>query len=76
MVSSNPCVGPSPRTNIYFFLLSKSEYGKSEQESKPILYPEYEYLLISAFLINLTSPSKQYFRVKPAFRYCDHLSNS
>ena len=59
MVSSNPCVGPSPRTNIYFFLLSvstdellstpkittflsqsQSEYGKSQQESNPILYPE------------------------------------
>ena len=49
---------------------------KSEQESNPIPYPEYEYFLGSAFLVISTVPDKQSFRVDLAFKSCDHLSNS
>ena len=32
--------------------------------SNPIPYPEYFYLLISAFLVNLTAPNKQFSKAK------------
>ena len=33
-------------------------------ESKPISYPKYLYLLISAFFVILTTPNKEFFKVK------------
>ena len=32
-------------------------------ESNPIPYPEYLYLLISAFFVNLTAPNRQFSKV-------------
>ena len=37
--------------------------GKDVFLSNPIPYPEYSYLLISAFLVNLTGPNKQFSNV-------------
>ena len=34
------------------------------------------YLSGSAFLVNLTPPNKQSFKVKSEFKYRDHVSNS
>ena len=36
---------------------------KDPFESNPIPYPEYLYLLISAFFVNLTAPNRQFFKV-------------
>ena len=36
-------------------------------ESNPIPYPEYLYLSISAFFVNLTTPNKQLCKVTPIF---------
>ena len=33
-------------------------------ESKPIPYPEYLYLLLSAFFVILTAPNKEFFKAK------------
>ena len=33
-------------------------------ESKPMPYPEYLYLLMSAFFVILTAPNKEFFKVK------------
>ena len=32
-------------------------------ESNPVPYPEYLYLLISAFFVNLTAPNRQFSKV-------------
>ena len=58
--------------------LPQSKFGtaKSERESNPIPYLELEYLSGSIFLVNVTTPNKQHFRAKSAFKYCGHLSNS
>ena len=61
-VLSNPCVGSSPRTQIFFFLLPACKEFKiknSERESNPIPYPG-SWMIV---LLNLTSPNKQSFRV-------------
>ena len=49
---------------------------KRELESNSILYPEWEYLSESAFLVNLKAPKKQSFTVKSPFKSCDLLSKS
>ena len=37
---------------------------KLSSKSKPMLYPEYLYLLISAFFVIFTAPNKEFFKVK------------
>ena len=59
--------------------LPQSKFGieKSEREWNPIPFPEWEDLSVSAsFLAHLTLPNNHYFRVKLAFKSCDHVSNS
>ena len=41
--------------------------AKLPLESNPIPYPEYLYLSISAFFVNLTAPNKQSCKVKLIF---------
>ena len=41
-----------------------STYKKLPFELKPTPYPEYLYLLISAFFVILTAPNKEFFKVK------------
>ena len=48
----------------------------SDRESNSTPHPDYEYLSVSSFLITLTLPNKQPFRVKSVFKSCDHVSNS
>ena len=49
-VCSNLCVGPIPNTSMSFF------YYQCVQKN-----PEYPYLSISAFLVKVTRPNKQFF---------------
>ena len=58
--------------------LPQSKFGNkaSERESNPIPYLGSEYVSRSTFLVNLTARNKQSYRVKLAFKSCDHLSNS
>ena len=77
-----PCVGPSLRIRMSFFLLSicteklistpkiitllpNPPLGceKTPFQSNPIPYPHYLYLLVSAFLVILTAPNKQFSKV-------------
>ena len=65
--------------------LPQSKFGtvKSERESNPIPYPEQEFpnpelisktkLSGSAFLVTLTAPNNQSFRLNSAFMSCDQL---
>ena len=57
-----------------FLPQSKLENEKSKRESKP--YPKWEYWSGSVFIVSIAAPNKQAFRVKSAFKSCDHLSNS
>ena len=82
-VCSSPCVGPSLKIKIYFFLLSifvdelmstpkiitflpNPVPGNEKLPclSNPIPYPEYPYLSMSAFLVKLTAPNKQFSKVE------------
>ena len=49
---------------ITFIPYVPSARKKLPFESKPMSYPEYLCLLISAFFVILTSPKKQHFKVK------------
>ena len=78
-ICSNPCVGPSPKIKISFFLFSIFVEGlistpknitflpnpisgdeKLPCLSNPTPYPQYLYFLISAFLVKLPAPHKQF----------------
>ena len=59
-----------------FLTQYKPAYEKSEWDSNSIPHPEEENVLGLGFLVNLRFPSKQSFRVKSAFKSCDHISNS
>ena len=48
---------------IITFLQISLPTGKDVFLSNPIPYPEYPYLLISTFLVNLTDPNKQFSNV-------------
>ena len=48
---------------IITFLPTSLPNEKDVSVSNPIPYPEYPYLLISAFLVNLTDPNKQFSNV-------------
>ena len=61
---------------IAFLPQSKLGSKKRELELNSILYPEWEYLSQSAFLVKLTAPKKQSFTVKSPFKSCDLLSKS
>ena len=61
---------------MVFLLQLKFEIEKSERESNPTAYFEKEHLSGSAFLVTLTAPNKESFRVKSALKSFDHLSNS
>ena len=84
-VSSDPCVGPSPRINISVFSLyhisSKnndicpmlpSVNENSEQKPNPMLQPLYLYLPGSAFLVSFTDANEQLFNVKSVFKFLNH----
>ena len=81
-VLSYPCVGPFPRTNMSFPLLSiwgeelifapkinifwpnpPTANEKLDILSNPISKPEYPFISISAFLVKVTAPNKQFFNV-------------
>ena len=62
------------RNNILTSIVSKFESEKSEGQSNLIPYPEC--LSVSAVLDNFIARNKQFFRVKWAFKYCDHVANS
>ena len=49
---------------ITFTLYVPSACKKLPFESKPMRYAEYLYLLMSAFFVILTTPSKEFFKVK------------
>ena len=48
---------------IIIFLPISLPFEKGVFLSNPIPYPEYPYLSISAFLVNLTDPNKQFSSV-------------
>ena len=48
---------------IITFLLVSLPIEKDVSLSNPMSYPEYPYLSISAFLVNLTDPNKQFSNV-------------
>ena len=48
---------------IITFLPVSLSNEKDVSLSNPIIYPEYPYLSISAFLVNLTDPNKQFSNV-------------
>ena len=49
---------------ITFTPYGPSACTKLPFESKPMPYPEYLYLLISAFFVILAAPNKDFFKVK------------
>ena len=49
---------------ITFTPYVSSACKKLSSKSKPMPYPEYLYLLISAFFVILTAPNKEFFKVK------------
>ena len=59
-----------------FLPQSNRRYEKSAQESNLIPYPKQEFLFGSVCLGNLTTQSKQSFRVKAALKSHDHTPNS
>ena len=75
MVSSNHCVGPSPRIKMSFFLLSICT-DELIPASKIMKHIYHAYLSRSVFLANLASPNKQSFKVKLVFNSGNHVSNS
>ena len=56
-------------------ILPQSKFGSEKCEREPNAAPHPDYLSGSAFLINLTAPNKQSFKVNSAFKSCDHVSN-
>ena len=52
---------------ITFLLYPPLGCVKRPLESNPIPYPEYLYLPISAFFVNLTAPNRQLCKVIPIF---------
>ena len=91
-LSSNPCLTPLPVTNIYIFLLliytdkllsspkTISFYCNQNLRVKMVNENQIQYhiqnLKKSTFLVNLTAPNKQFFRVKLSFKSCHLASNS
>ena len=51
------------QTKIITFSPKSLSNEKDVSLSKPIPYPEYPYLSISAFLVSLTDPNKQFSSV-------------